>query len=93
MKYDQWLQARHVTDAAARYAGLAQNGWAELVGEKLREAARHGPACFDRSFYVAANRFDLGFIEVTFAPEATTPASSGAPLTLMGMLPLCRGDM
>lgn len=64
VKYDQWLQAQRLTDAGSRYAGLAQNGWAELVGVKLQEATRHGPACFDRTFYVASNRFDLGHIEV-----------------------------
>ena len=64
VKYDQWLQARRVLDAGSRYARLAENGWSEIVGQKLAEAARHGPTCFDRPFYVAANRFDLAFIEV-----------------------------
>ena len=62
VKYDQWQQAAH-GPPAERYAGLAQNGWAELVGEKLTDAFRRGPACFDCAFYVGANRFDLGFIE------------------------------
>lgn len=64
VKYDQWMQAQRSTDVGSRYAGLAENGWSELVGQKLVEASRHGPNCFDRPFYVKANHFDLAFIEV-----------------------------
>ena len=70
LKYDQWLQEarRGEGDAAARYSALAQNAWAELVGGHLTDALRRGPGCFDQAFYVGANRFDLGYIEVSF-PE------------------------
>lgn len=70
VKYDQWMQAQRSTDVGSRYAGLAGNGWFELVAQKLVEASRHGPNCFDRPFYVKANRFDLAFIEVGFTPNS-----------------------
>lgn len=67
LKYDQWLQEarRGEDDAAARYSALAQNAWADLVGGHLTDALRRGPGCFDQAFYVGANRFDLGYIEVS----------------------------
>ena len=68
-KYDEWSEAARL-GAPDRFAGLALNGWTELVAGRLEEARRRGQACFDRSFYTSANQFDLGFIDSQPDPQA-----------------------
>ena len=68
VKYDEWAQTYQLAPPA-RYESLAKNGWTDLVPARVAEAQRRGMACFDRHFYINANRFDLGFIEAQPDPQ------------------------
>jgi hypothetical protein len=70
VKYDQWSLEQRAANGVQRLAALAENEWTRIAPARLAEAQRRGAACFDRAFYVGANRFDLGFIDSQPDPQA-----------------------